>query len=405
MKTKRLGLIILASLLVALGVLLIGVSMFNWALQFRWLTLITGAAALASLVHHGPRFWNLYMLLFSAAGFAAWGRFFADGNSLRSLAALALLSTGLWLLIHILRSINQNQASMRRQIGDALMACGLTLVGAAMLGDLFVAWLGLQHVLWPALIFVFALSSMINYGPRFWNLYTGLLAVVFLANSLSSHLLIDSFRVFFTVVAALGLISLGATLALKTLRNTPCEQEERRSRFWSGMILAAFIMMMFGQHAAAWYRSIWSVSSGWDFLAGMAAVALGIFIIVKYLRLVNRQSIALPGDKETPICFALFSSETYQSTCQTLQGGQLRALFGGVTVDLSQANFDQHIAIETFALFGGVTIIPPPHVYAVVSGTSFLGGSTNLTLLRPYDPAHPPFTVKYVNIFGTTKIK
>ena len=401
MKTKRLGLIILASLLMALGVLLIGVAMFNWALQLRWLTLLTGAAALASLVHHGPRFWNLYMLLFSAAGFAAWGRFFTGGNAWNSFLALALLSAGLWLLVHILRAVNTTTASMRRQIGDALMACGLILVSVAMLGNMFFVWHNGQ-MLWPALMFIFALSSLVSFGPRFWNIYTGLLAATFLVNAFGQQMFIDSFRVFFTVLIALGLVGLGMSLLLKTLRNVACPQEERRSRFWSGMILAVFALMMFNNYMSDWGGTFTGM---WEFWTNVAAVALCVFIVIKYLRLASRQPIALPGDKNSPICFALFSRDAYHSACQTLQGGQFRAFFGGVTVDLSQASFEQHIIIEAFTLFGSVNIIPPPHVYATASGTSFLGGSQNLTLMRPYDATRPPFTVKYVNIFGTTKIK
>ncbi|MCL1951750.1 MAG: hypothetical protein FWF60_02865 [Oscillospiraceae bacterium] len=48
----------------------------------------------------------------------------------------------------------------------------------------------------------------------------------------------------------------------------------------------------------------------------------------------------------------------------------------------------------------------PPGVRVECSGTSIFGGCDAKAITgRPYDPAHPPLTIRYLSVFGGVNVK
>jgi hypothetical protein len=111
-------------------------------------------------------------------------------------------------------------------------------------------------------------------------------------------------------------------------------------------------------------------------------------------------------NEEFPTRFSLFSSEVCRSDCKQLRGGRFTALFGAVTANFRDADFTQPITIETNAILGGIDLFVPPNVRVECLGSSVFGGLNAKGIVgRPYDPAHPLLTVRYLNLFGGTNVK
>lgn len=62
---------------------------------------------------------------------------------------------------------------------------------------------------------------------------------------------------------------------------------------------------------------------------------------------------------------------------EEFKGANLDAVFGGVTLDLTNAKIEKDAVIEASAVFGGVVILVPKDVNVQVKSTSIFGGVTN----------------------------
>ena len=72
---------------------------------------------------------------------------------------------------------------------------------------------------------------------------------------------------------------------------------------------------------------------------------------------------------------AVFGGSEHTVTSQNFRGGETMALFGGVELDMRQANIsDEGCKIHATALFGGVEIIVPDDWNVIITGTPIFGG-------------------------------
>lgn len=75
---------------------------------------------------------------------------------------------------------------------------------------------------------------------------------------------------------------------------------------------------------------------------------------------------------------AIFGGGKRVITSQNLKGGNLTAIFGGLEIDLTDAEFDTDtVVIEVAAVFGGVTVIVKPEWVVQVQVASVFGGFTD----------------------------
>ena len=86
---------------------------------------------------------------------------------------------------------------------------------------------------------------------------------------------------------------------------------------------------------------------------------------------------------------------------------KIRAIFGGVQVDLRDALFpDGIIEMEVKAVFGGVQIIVPPTLAVECHGVAILGGFESLHRAPPNpDPSAPLLRVRGRVVFGGVQIQ
>ena len=86
---------------------------------------------------------------------------------------------------------------------------------------------------------------------------------------------------------------------------------------------------------------------------------------------------------------------------------KIRAIFGGVQVDLREALFpDGIVEVEVKAVFGGVQLIVPPTLAVECHGVAIMGGFENLhrAPANP-DPSSPLLRVRGRVVFGDVQIE
>lgn len=76
---------------------------------------------------------------------------------------------------------------------------------------------------------------------------------------------------------------------------------------------------------------------------------------------------------------ACFSGQTIKYDGKDFKGALLNAIFGGITVDLTNAKVKDGAVIDATAVFGGVTILIPEDLKVEIKSTSVFGGVSDKT--------------------------
>ena len=260
----------------------------------------------------------------------------------------------------------------RVHLGTILLAAILIAVGAVLIGIYFLGWQPYWFAGWWTLpIMALAVVSIVAHRPNFFNCMMLGAALLLFARLQDFFLL--TWRQFGAAVAALALIGLGISMLVRMAR----------PRKFSPPISAVPPAVNFNYDVPP------SPEPQSAYFGGPP------------------QADAGPATgEEFPTRFAVFSSETCRSDCRLLKGGRFSAIFGNVTANLAQAGFDQPVTVEANSLFGSIDIITPPGVRVECTGTSIFGGCDAKAITgRPYDPAHPPLTIRYLNVFGGVNVK
>jgi hypothetical protein len=80
------------------------------------------------------------------------------------------------------------------------------------------------------------------------------------------------------------------------------------------------------------------------------------------------------------------------------------AVFGGGVIDLRYADFTSHdVEINSYAVFGGQTILLPPEVNVRVRGVGVMGGFDHVGEMG--SPGAPSVTIKGFSLWGSVSIK
>ncbi|MDF2821998.1 MAG: hypothetical protein K0R15_2446 [Clostridiales bacterium] len=100
---------------------------------------------------------------------------------------------------------------------------------------------------------------------------------------------------------------------------------------------------------------------------------------------------------------AVFSSYAAKNSSQSLYGGEITAVFGGIEVDLSDANITRDIKIEVTGVFGNAIVKMPTNANIVVKRTAVLGKcSSNYSNSGPVNV--PTIYVEATGVFGGVEI-
>lgn len=105
---------------------------------------------------------------------------------------------------------------------------------------------------------------------------------------------------------------------------------------------------------------------------------------------------------------AIFGGGKRVITTQNLQGGNITAIFGGLEIDLSDAEIqDDVIILEVAAIFGGATIIVKPEWDVQVQVSSIMGGFSDKRKVYKNDSKEGAkrLIIKGAAIFGGGEVK
>ncbi|MEY9878359.1 hypothetical protein ABH931_007886 [Streptacidiphilus sp. MAP12-33] len=104
-----------------------------------------------------------------------------------------------------------------------------------------------------------------------------------------------------------------------------------------------------------------------------------------------------PGDNEV---VAIFGGAVRKGRFRTGRFMRARAIFGGITIDLSEAVFDgPELVIEVSAIFGGVEVKVPDHVSLHGGGAGIFGGF-DVREEEGTEPNGPVVTIRGKAVFG-----
>lgn len=102
--------------------------------------------------------------------------------------------------------------------------------------------------------------------------------------------------------------------------------------------------------------------------------------------------------------FTAFSGIETKNVSDDFKGGKLSAIFGGISLDLREAEIKEDIVIDAFAAFGGIDLRVPEGWNVHVSGLPILGGWDNKTK-KPTAKNAPTVTVRGTCFCGGVDIK
>ncbi len=224
------------------------------------------------------------------------------------------------------------------------------------------------------------------------------------------------------IIPAMVLIGIGALFLLNNLHILYFNEIVR---YWPVILIAAGIVKMVDSaHQGGRIGGGIMLVIGAVFLAknmGFLFVSVGalwplVLIGVGVLMLYNRMwQGPRPGPQNATYVdvdrvseHPVFSGSKRNILSQNFKGGEVGAVFGGIELDLRNADFPgPSVTIETDAVFGGIEIRVPRHWSTVVQVSAIFGGVNDQTT-QP-DPVHYPnpkqVIVKGSAVFGGVDIK
>jgi len=176
-------------------------------------------------------------------------------------------------------------------------------------------------------------------------------------------------------------------------------------RFWGIILLFAGAILQFNQLGLSHF--------GWGDFWPFLLIAAGLLLMWNALDARKRRAESSPAsnDPRTTLNEAVvFGGLERRMTSQDFQGGDVTAIFGGVELDLTEANIQANEAIlAVTAIFGGVEVRVPRTWQVAFRGAPIFGGIEDKTrTARVDDPASPNLKTLVITgavIFGGLEIK
>ena len=131
-------------------------------------------------------------------------------------------------------------------------------------------------------------------------------------------------------------------------------------------------------------------------LVGMVAAA--VFV---------KRAFPSRGDEESDelALVAVFDGVELESRARAFRGGSVLAWFGGVEVDLSDADLAPGARLTTSACFGGIELTTPPH-WRIESNVKVVAGGIAVPDPEPdADPDAPVLVVEGLALFGGIDVR
>ena len=177
----------------------------------------------------------------------------------------------------------------------------------------------------------------------------------------------------------------------------------RERRIWGIFLITGGVLFQLNELGIAHF----SWGDIWPFLL----IAGGLMLMWGSFEARRIGSTAQSGDaKNTLNELAVFGGIEKRVTSQDFQGGNVTAIFGGIELDLRQANMQADQAVmEVNSIFGGCEIRVPESWSVISHGQGFFGGYTDSSRLSGTEdlsnPNRKTLIVKGAAIFGGVELK
>ena len=182
--------------------------------------------------------------------------------------------------------------------------------------------------------------------------------------------------------------------------------------WWPALVVAAGLLML-AANPGHWVMPLLVTAVGvalllstldvvdiGDFLWPAILVAVGLVVI--FGRSVGGRST---DTGSTVSNFTVFSGSELASHSDSFEGGSVSAVFGGVELDLRDAQLAPEAALDVFTAFGGVDISVPQGWHVEIKGFPIFGGFENATTKDKLSSASPTLTINATVMFGGLEVK
>lgn len=175
----------------------------------------------------------------------------------------------------------------------------------------------------------------------------------------------DSWNVFWGTVWAAGLVLAGLV--------TIVSSRKLLTRAWGLLLMAAGVSIGLNAYGVI-DVSIWKLF--WP----VVLIAVGLMMVFS-IGSTNRERAEESGTNDNEKVAIFYGEESRVRGDYT--GGSLTAVFGGVDLDLRQANIKDGAVIDVFTFCGGINISLPDDVIVENEVRGVLGGSDDKTVPKP----------------------
>jgi hypothetical protein len=136
-------------------------------------------------------------------------------------------------------------------------------------------------------------------------------------------------------------------------------------------------------------------------LRGIVLFKLGALAGVMVAAAVAKQVVQSRGDEDSDelALAAIYDGVELKSRAKAFRGGSLLAWFGGIDLDLCEAELVPGAELSAHAIFGGIDVQTPPHWRVESNATALFGGVDARTPAQD-DPTAPLLRVTGTAVFG-----
>ena len=140
-------------------------------------------------------------------------------------------------------------------------------------------------------------------------------------------------------------------------------------------------------------------------LRALVLFKLGAFVGMALAAALFKRAVPSRGDEESNelALVAVFDGIELGSRARAFRGGSMLAWFGGIGVDLRDAELAEGARLSAHAFFGGIEITTPPS-WRVESNAKALLGGIDVRAPAQDDPGAPILTLSGLALFGGIEV-
>jgi hypothetical protein len=170
----------------------------------------------------------------------------------------------------------------------------------------------------------------------------------------------------------------------------------RDSRIWGALVLLFGIFLQLSELGIGHF----SWGQFWPLLL-IAGGAMAMWSAIQARRLMPPASTDSTDPRDTLDESAIFGGVEKRLNSREFRGGRLQAIFGGIELDLRDADMVENEAvIHANAIFGGIEMRVPETWFVATRGQGVFGGFSDSTRFSP--PADPEKPKKTLIVLGTS---